>query len=92
MIVFTSGEWTLRERRTAVVVGDNSERPNTDELQAVPPDIARVLDRMYAPRAANAWLHGHNSHLAGARPIDLLALGRTSDVLDALLAERGGAL
>lgn len=75
-----------------VVVDEDAELSRTDDAPVVPPDVADLLDRLYARRAANAWLHGHNSHLAGARPIDLLALGRSADVIDALLAERGGTL
>lgn len=58
----------------------------------VPHEVASLLDRLYTPEAADAWLRGHNSHLGGARPVDLLALDRFSDVLDALQVEISGGM
>lgn len=58
----------------------------------VPDEIAGLLDRLYVPSAAQAWLRGHNANLDGARPIDLLALGRESDVIDALMIELQGGM
>lgn len=58
----------------------------------IPNEVAVRLHRHYMPDAADAWLHGYNSHLAGARPIDLVELERVSDVIDALSADiQGGA-
>lgn len=54
---------------------------------AVPDQVSDLLVRLYRPEAARAWLMGHNSHLDGARPIDLLAVGRERDVVDALRIE-----
>ncbi|MEV8368561.1 hypothetical protein [Microbacterium sp. NPDC064584] len=56
----------------------------------IPNEVAVLLHRHYMPDAADAWLHGHNSHLAGARPIDLLALDRVAEVLAALDTESQG--
>jgi hypothetical protein len=58
----------------------------------VPVEIAGLLDRLYVPSAAQAWLRGHNANLDGARPIDLLVLGRESDVIDALKIELEGGM
>jgi len=58
----------------------------------VPVEIAGLLDRLYVPSAAQAWLRGHNANLDGARPIDLLLLGRESDVIDALKIELEGGM
>ena len=55
-------------------------------------EVEALLGNLYMPEAAEAWLHGHNSHLAGARPIDLLELNEFSDVLDALNAEIQGGM
>lgn len=60
------------------------------EQVIVPNEVEVFLRRHYLPEAADAWLHGHNSHLAGARPIDLLALDRIPEVLAALDAETQG--
>ena len=49
-----------------------------------------LLHRHYMPDAADAWLQGHNSHLSGARPLDLLELTEVADVVDALNAEMQG--
>lgn len=56
----------------------------------IPNEVAVLLGSHYLPRAAHAWLYGHNSHLAGARPIDLLAFGGSADVLEAIRAEIQG--
>ena len=58
----------------------------------IPNEVAVLLHRHYMPDAADAWLHGHNSDLSGARPIDLLELNEVADVLDALNAEIQGGL
>ncbi|WP_404434875.1 MbcA/ParS/Xre antitoxin family protein [Microbacterium lacus] len=58
----------------------------------MPNEIAVLLHRHFMPDAADAWLHGHNSHLAGARPIDLLQLDAIADVIEALNAEIQGGL
>lgn len=58
----------------------------------IPNEVEALLRRHYLPDAADAWLHGHNSHLAGARPIDLLQLNAVADVIDALHAEIEGGL
>lgn len=57
---------------------------------AIPNEIKVLLHRHFMPDAADAWLHGHNSHLTGARPIDLIELNRVVDVIDALNAEIQG--
>ncbi|WP_458040353.1 MULTISPECIES: hypothetical protein [Bacteria] len=56
----------------------------------IPSEVAALLHRLYRPEAADAWLRGHNSHLAGARPIDLLTLNLVSEVIDALNVETQG--
>lgn len=55
----------------------------------VPDEVEALLRSLYMPEAAEAWLHGHNSHLAGARPVDVIKLGGVEEVLDALNAELG---
>ncbi|MCT9001691.1 antitoxin Xre/MbcA/ParS toxin-binding domain-containing protein [Microbacterium memoriense] len=58
----------------------------------IPNEVAVLLHRLYMPEAAEAWLHGHNSHLSGARPIDLLELNEVADVVDALNVEIQGGM
>jgi uncharacterized protein (DUF2384 family) len=51
------------------------------------PDAERVLARtqeLFAEPSATEWLFGTSRHLNGARPIDLMILGRCEAVLDAL--------
>jgi uncharacterized protein (DUF2384 family) len=57
-------------------------------------DLAQVLARalmVWAPDVARIWLDSANPTLNGARPIDLLTDGRSSEVVDALEAIREGA-
>lgn len=58
------------------------------------PDVELVLARtheLFSGRAVCSWLSGSNQYLDGARPIDLITLGRCGEVLDALdAAEQGG--
>ncbi|WP_298944622.1 metallophosphoesterase [uncultured Microbacterium sp.] len=58
----------------------------------IPNEVAALLHRLYRPEAAAAWLCGHNSHLVGARPIDLLKLNEIGDVVDALNSEVQGGM
>ena len=53
----------------------------------IPAEVADLLHSLYRPEAADAWLRGHNAHLAGARPIDLLELNEAASVVDALNIE-----
>jgi transcriptional regulator with XRE-family HTH domain len=46
------------------------------------------LFRLYEPEAARAWLFGLNPHLGDRRPIDLVRMGRTEELLGAIRAER----
>ncbi|RYB89315.1 DUF2384 domain-containing protein [Nocardioides glacieisoli] len=58
------------------------------------PGFEKVLARareLWAEPSASEWLRGTSSHLNGARPIDLVRLGRAAEVLGALDAvEQGG--
>jgi transcriptional regulator with XRE-family HTH domain len=63
----------------------NAER--VDLLEFV---LANLL-RLYEPDAARAWLFGLNPHLGDRRPIDLVRMGRTEELLQAIRAERAGS-
>ncbi len=57
-------------------------------------DLEHVLARarlVWGETAAVTWLESANSHLDGARPIDVLQLAGPSSVLDALDAETWGS-
>lgn len=69
--------------------GGGVDPDNAEKVDALEHVMASLL-RLYEPEAAEAWLVGLNPHL-GARPIDLVRAGRTSDLLRAISAERAGA-
>jgi DNA-binding transcriptional regulator YdaS (Cro superfamily) len=66
-----------------------------DEVNAARVDLLELvmssLLRLYSPDVAELWLRGVNPHLAGRRPIDLVRLGRTPELLDAIAQERAGS-
>lgn len=69
--------------------GGGVDPDNAEKVDALEHVMASLL-RLYEPEAAEAWLVGLNPHL-GARPIDLVRAGRTSELLRAISAERSGA-
>lgn len=69
--------------------GGGVDSDNAEKVDALEHAMASLL-RLYEPEAAEAWLVGLNPHL-GARPIDLIRAGRTSELLRAISAERAGA-
>jgi uncharacterized protein (DUF2384 family) len=60
----------------------NAEK--VDLLELVWSNLLRVYDK----EAALAWLFGMNPMLADRRPIDLIRLGRTEELMRAIRAER----
>ncbi len=64
---------------------DNAERLDLLELA-----MASLL-RLYERETAERWLYGANPHLRNRRPIDLIRLGRTAELLAALRQERAGS-
>jgi hypothetical protein len=63
-----------------------------DPLNAEKVDLLELvwanLLRIYDPDAALAWLFGVNPLLGDRRPVDLIRLGRTEDLMRAIRAER----
>jgi len=69
--------------------------------QGIDPDNAEKLDllevamslllRLYEPGTAEKWLFGVNAHLRDRRPIDVIRMGRTMELLAALQQERAGS-
>ena len=60
----------------------NAER--VDLLELVWSNVLRIYDR----DAALAWLFGVNPLLGDRRPVDLIRLGRTEELMRAIRAER----
>jgi transcriptional regulator with XRE-family HTH domain len=69
--------------------------------QGIDPDNAERLDlleltmssllRLHEPSTAEKWLFGLNAHLHDRRPIDVIRMGQTLDLLSALQQERAGS-
>ena len=74
-----------RWRRGGGIDLQNAEKVDLLEL------VVASLLRLYSPDAAEQWLLGLNPNLGDRRPIDLIACGRTRELLDASAAERAGA-
>lgn len=90
-------------RRAARVFGVAASQPSRwVKGEAVPgPDQARMLadlDHAFAvalqvwePVVAGDWMTTANAHLDGARPIDVVRVRGTGEVVDALRSEAAGA-
>lgn len=63
----------------------NAERLDLLEL------VMSFLLRLYEPETGERWLNGLNPHLRNRRPIDLIRLGETQELLFALRQERAGS-
>lgn len=65
-----------------------------DEMNAERVDLLELvmsnLLRLYPTAAAERWLSGANPTLGGRRPLDLIRLARTQEVLKAIANERAG--
>jgi transcriptional regulator with XRE-family HTH domain len=71
-----------RWKRGQGIDPENAERLDLLEL------AMSVLLRLYEPSTAEKWLFGVNAHLRNRRPIDVIRLGGTLEVLAALQQER----
>ena len=63
---------------------------NRRKLEAIEFAMTRLVQTFHRDTAVT-WLYGLNAHLGDRRPIDLLAVGRVSEVLAAIEAEETGA-
>jgi transcriptional regulator with XRE-family HTH domain len=63
----------------------NAERLDLLEL------AMSFLLRLYEAGSAERWLYGLNPHLRNRRPIDVIRLGETQELLVALRQERAGS-
>ncbi|WP_417374394.1 hypothetical protein [Glutamicibacter protophormiae] len=67
--------------------------PNPEKARIIV-DLDHVIARaslVWVPEVIPSWLHGHNSFLGGARPIDVLITQGVAPVLEALDQELVGA-
>jgi transcriptional regulator with XRE-family HTH domain len=74
-----------RWRRGQGIDGDNAERLDLLEL------AMSSLSRLYEPSTAEKWLFALNPRLRNRRPIDVIRLGETEELLAALRQERAGS-
>lgn len=53
--------------------------------------VLDALSEIYTAETFESYLNGYNSFLEGARPINVVAIGKYEEVLDAVAQERVGA-
>src|SRR5688572_12808718 len=70
-----------RWKRGQGIDPDNAERLDLLEL------VMSWLGRLYETEAIEAWLFGLNPHLGDRRPIDVVRMGRTTELVAALRQE-----
>jgi transcriptional regulator with XRE-family HTH domain len=70
-----------RWKRGRGIDPDNAERLDLLEL------VMSWLQRLYEPQAVEAWLFGLNPHLRDRRPIDVIRMGQTTELVAALRQE-----
>ena len=63
---------------------------NADRVVALDAAVA-LLTGYLEPTSISKWLTGHNAHLAGRRPVELLREGNLSDVIAAIEALKSGS-
>jgi transcriptional regulator with XRE-family HTH domain len=75
---------------TRWIRGQGIDAANAERLDLLELTVSSLL-RLYERETAERWLLGANPHLRDRRPIDLIRLGRTDEVLAALRQERAGS-
>ena len=63
---------------------------NADRVVGLDAAVA-LLSGYLEPTSIPKWLTGHNAHLGGRRPVDLLREGNLSDVIAAIEAMKSGS-
>ena len=84
---------SLGVHRSAVVRwkrGDAPARENWEQLVGLDTAIS-LLENFLEPSTIPKWLRGINAHLGDRRPIDVIRLGRLSEVIAAIEVEKAGA-
>ena len=84
---------SLGVHRSAVVRWKRGEAPATKNWeQLVGLDtVVSLLQGFLEAGSIAKWLRGTNAHLGDRRPIDVIRLGRLSEVVAAIEAEKAGA-
>ena len=70
--------------------GQGIDPLNAERLDLLELALSFLL-RLYEPETAERWLFGLNPHLRNRRPIDLIRMGETQELLLALRQERAGS-
>jgi transcriptional regulator with XRE-family HTH domain len=65
--------------------------PKDSELLVMLDVVVTLLTGFLEPESIPDYLRGFNAHLGNRRPIDVLRLGRLSEVIRAIEAEKAGA-
>jgi transcriptional regulator with XRE-family HTH domain len=79
-----------RSQITRWLRGSGIDPLNAEKVELLELVWSNLL-RLYDPEAALAWLSGVNPLLGDRRPIDLIRLGRTEELMRAIRAERSDA-
>jgi transcriptional regulator with XRE-family HTH domain len=70
--------------------GQGLDPENAERLDLLELAMSHLL-REYEPPTAEKWLFGVNAHLRNRRPIDVIRMGGTLELLAALREERAGS-
>ena len=84
---------SLGVHRSAVVRWKRGEAPaakNWEQLVGLD-TVVSLLEGFLEVASIAKWLRGINAHLGDRRPIDVIRLGRLSEVVAAIEAEKAGA-
>lgn len=79
-----------RSQITRWLRGAGIDPLNAEKIDLLEMVWANLL-RLYSRDAALAWLTGLNPHLGDRRPIDLIRMGRTAELMSAIRQERAGS-
>jgi hypothetical protein len=70
--------------------GQGIDPVNAERLDLLELALSALL-RLYEPETAERWLDGLNPHLGNRRPLDLIRMGETQELVTALRQERAGS-
>jgi uncharacterized protein (DUF2384 family) len=76
-----------RSRVTRWLKGEGIDPVNAERIDLLEL-VSANLRRVYEPEAVRAWLVGVNPQLGDRRPIDLLRVGKTEELMREIRAER----
>ena len=79
-----------RSQITRWLRGEGIDPLNAEKIDLLELVWSNLL-RLYEPKVAKAWLTGLNPLLRDRRPIDLIRMGKTEELLSAIRQERAGS-